>query len=101
MILLEHCLDDNYFRFQSQHYLHIDDIATGSPVAPVLADIWMEHFEEKALGLEPNSVRLWKRFEDDIFDVDSEYIVNSFSAKCPLQQLKFPLSIIFSPRITS
>ena len=41
----------------------------GSPVAPVLANIWMEHFEEKALSLGPKTIRLWKRYVDDIFSI--------------------------------
>lgn len=38
----------------------------GSPVAPVLANIWMEHFE-KTLNLQSSTVKLWKRYVDDVF----------------------------------
>ncbi|XP_075980176.1 uncharacterized protein LOC142979382 isoform X1 [Anticarsia gemmatalis] len=65
--LLKNCLDGNYFLFQGQHYLQIDGVAMGSPVAPALANLWMEHFEEKALALGPKTIRLWKRYVDDIF----------------------------------
>ncbi|XP_045449970.1 uncharacterized protein LOC123658651 [Melitaea cinxia] len=67
--LLKHCLEGNYFLFQGQYYLQIDGVAMGSPVAPVLANLWMEHFEEKALSLGPKIIRLWKRYVDDIFSI--------------------------------
>lgn len=38
----------------------------GSPVAPVLANIWMEHFET-LIDLESSAVKLWKRYVDDVF----------------------------------
>ena len=67
IILLEHCLEGNYFLYQGQYYLQIDGVAMGSPVAPVIANIWMEHFEEKALATGPDLIRLWLRYVDDIF----------------------------------
>ncbi|CAH2097401.1 unnamed protein product [Euphydryas editha] len=70
--LLQHCLQGNYFLFQGQYYLQIDGVAMGSyasNVAPVLANLWMEHFEEKALSLGPKTIRLWKRYVDDIFSI--------------------------------
>ncbi|XP_047994982.1 uncharacterized protein LOC125233143 [Leguminivora glycinivorella] len=41
----------------------------GSPVAPVVANIWMEHFEHKALAAPPVPVKIWKRYVDDVFCV--------------------------------
>ncbi|KAI5644679.1 hypothetical protein NE865_03331 [Phthorimaea operculella] len=46
--LLEQCLEGNYFLYHEQYYLQIDGVAMGSPVAPVIANIWMEYFEELA-----------------------------------------------------
>ncbi|XP_063385614.1 uncharacterized protein LOC134671708 [Cydia fagiglandana] len=65
--LLEHCLEGNYFIYQGQYFLQVDGVAMGSPVAPVIANIWMEHFEELALESGPNVIRMWKRYVDDIF----------------------------------
>lgn len=67
-VLLEHCLDGNFFLYRGQYYLQIDGVAMGSPVAPVLANIWMEHFESK-LDFSANGVKLWKRYVDDVFCV--------------------------------
>ena len=39
----------------------------GSPVSPVLANIYMESFEDGALSSAVNPPRWWKRFVDDTF----------------------------------
>ncbi|XP_050559861.1 uncharacterized protein LOC118265684 [Spodoptera frugiperda] len=45
----------------------IDGVAMGSPVAPVVANIWMEHFEQLAISTATTSIKLWKRYVDDVF----------------------------------
>ncbi|KAI5638489.1 reverse transcriptase (RNA-dependent DNA polymerase) domain-containing protein [Phthorimaea operculella] len=67
--LLEQCLEGNYFLYHEQYYLQIDGVAMGSPVAPVIANIWMEYFEELALSAGPSTITLWKRYVDDVFGV--------------------------------
>ena len=39
----------------------------GSPVSPVVANIYMEFFEDRALTSAVNPPRLWKRYVDDDF----------------------------------
>ena len=48
---LNHCLKDNTFVFNGIFYKQIDGCAMGSPLAPILADIFMNHL------LEPKIVR--------------------------------------------
>ncbi|XP_041989067.1 uncharacterized protein LOC121740442 [Aricia agestis] len=67
IVLIEHCLDGNYLLFRDQYYLQIDGVAMGSPLAPIIANIWMEHFEYLALATGPCTVKLWKRYVDDVF----------------------------------
>ena len=43
---LEWCLKDNVFIFNSKFYLQIDGCAMGSPLVPILADIFMNHILE-------------------------------------------------------
>ena len=51
--LLEHCLTSGYLMFNQKFYLRIDGNAMGSPVSPIITDIYMENFEEMALSSEP------------------------------------------------
>ncbi|XP_052737826.1 uncharacterized protein LOC128198128 [Bicyclus anynana] len=41
----------------------------GTPVAPVVANLWMEYFEELATSSIPIQVRFWKRYVDNVFAV--------------------------------
>ena len=42
----------------------------GSPCFPVVANIYMEYFENLALGPElPVPVKDWKRYVDDVFSI--------------------------------
>ena len=39
----------------------------GSPVSAVVANLYVEHFEQIALGTAKNRPRIWKRYVDDTF----------------------------------
>ena len=42
----------------------------GSPYSPVVANIYMEYFENLVLGLElPIPVKDWKSYVDDVFSI--------------------------------
>ncbi|XP_076396721.1 uncharacterized protein LOC143265924 [Megachile rotundata] len=40
--LIQHCLNTNYFIFQGTYYEQVSGAAMGSPISPVVADIYME-----------------------------------------------------------
>ena len=43
------CLHNTYFTFQNKFYEHVEEVAMGSPISPIVANLYMEHFERKAL----------------------------------------------------
>ena len=41
--------------------------AIGSPISPIVANLFMEDLETKALATAPSPPTIWKRFMDDTF----------------------------------
>ena len=44
----------------------------GSPVSPIVANLYMEYLEQKALSTAPHTPRFWCRFVDDTFVIHKE-----------------------------
>ena len=64
--LLEFCLRSTYFTFQNQYYEQVEDAAMGSPISPIVANLYMENFETRTISTSPHIPPLmWKRFVDD------------------------------------
>ena len=47
----------------------MEGAAMGSPVSPVVANLYMEFFEELAVSSFHHPLRIWKRYVDDTFCV--------------------------------
>ena len=54
ILLLEFCLINTYFSFQGQFYEKVEVVAIGSPVSSIVANLYMEYFEQKALSTAPS-----------------------------------------------
>ena len=72
MLLLKIVLNNCVFFFQGQFYKQLHGAAMGSLCLPVVADIYMEYFEKRALGPElPISFKIntWLRYVDDVLTI--------------------------------
>ena len=65
--MLTFCVETTYFGMGSDIYRQEEGLAMGSPLSPVLANIYMEYFEEMALGSTSLKPSMWLRYVDDTF----------------------------------
>ena len=63
--LLELCLKCTYFVYDGTYYLQIHGAAMGSPVSPIVCNLYMEHFESLALTTALHPRGWWLRYVDD------------------------------------
>jgi len=55
------------FQYQDSFYEQVEGATTGSPLSPIVANIYMEYFEEMALESAQLRPRVWRRYVDDTF----------------------------------
>ncbi|XP_041483471.1 uncharacterized protein LOC121430261 [Lytechinus variegatus] len=87
--LLRFVLKSTYFMYDGRFYEQQEGAAMGSPVSAVIANLYMESFEEDALHACPPefSPRIWKRYVDDTFIVTdrstTDCLLNYVNAQQP------------------
>ena len=52
--LMEYCLTSTYFIFQGRVYQQQEGAAMGSPLSPIVANLYMEQFENQAINTAPS-----------------------------------------------
>ena len=67
MELLTFCVTTTAFQLGEDYYQQTEGMAMGSPLSPVIANIYMEHFEDMALEMAPLKPSVWLRYVDDTF----------------------------------
>ena len=55
------------FSFNNEIYIQIDGVAMGSPLGPVIENIFMVEVETTLVPKLEDHVQKWKRFADDTF----------------------------------
>ena len=68
--LLEFCLTNTPFFLQGKYYEQVQGAAMGSPISPLIANLFKEEFEVKGLSTCPHPPSLWLRFVDDTFVIN-------------------------------
>lgn len=63
---LKLCVERGYFQFNNEFYLQVFGCPMGSPIAPILADIYLEHILDTKLTTLPFSVPILYKYVDDI-----------------------------------
>ena len=78
--LLGLCLNTTYFVYNNKFYQQTHGAAMGSPVSPIVCDLYMENFEKIALSSAPSPPSMWLRYVDDTIVKIHEYDVDGFTA---------------------
>ena len=79
MELLALCVNTTYFMFQGEIFRQENGAAMGSPVSPLVANLYMEWFEQYALRTFPSAPSFWARYVDDTYVVIEEEQVEAFT----------------------
>lgn len=67
--LFQCCLNQNYFKFNNNFYTSENSLSMGSSLSPLLADIFMDNFEDTIFNSNNSLLKhilYWKRYVDDI-----------------------------------
>ena len=65
--LMKLCFDGTYFLWQGEIYSQKSGAPMGLSLSVCLANAYMENFESTAIASSENTLKLWKRYVDDIF----------------------------------
>ena len=76
--LLTFVLRSIHFQYNGSIYEQKDGAAMRCPVSVVMANLYMESFEEQAITTSPYEPRIWKRYVDDAFTILDRENVDDF-----------------------
>ena len=76
--LLQFTLSNSYFTYNNIIYRQIHGCAMGSPVSPIVANLYMEEVEDQAIQTAQTPPKTWKRYVDDIFTILKKSSVTVF-----------------------
>ena len=95
MELLEFVLTTTYFSFRGDIYKQKFGAAMGSPCSAIIANIFMEWLEQRAIADAPAKCfpKLWKRYVDDILEIiprgSTQALTDHLNQADPTNSIKF------------
>ena len=78
-VALSVCLKCTFFNYDGTYHLQIHGAAMGSPVSPVVCNLYMEHFESLALTTALHPPGWWFRYVDDTHTKQLKEYVDEFT----------------------
>ena len=90
-------LKNTYVLFPGKYYEQVHGTAMGSAISPILANLFMDEFESKAIGTAPSQPRPLLRYVDDTFVIQNT-ASSSYTTSTPLTHIyslpqRFPTAI--------
>ena len=64
---MELYLPGTYFQFEDQFFEQVDGAALGSPLSPIVVNLYMEMFERGTLASAQATPQLWIKYVDNMF----------------------------------
>ena len=97
-ILFNLAVKNLQFRFYQNYFCQIDGVAMGSPLSPILADLFVCKLEEDhILNTQEFKIKKWGRYVDDIFTIikgSKEHVIMILDSINQLHaNIKFTLEI--------
>ena len=77
--LLTWVLSTTYFVYQGVYYKQIHGAAMGSPVSPIVCNLFMEDLEQRAIATALNPPGWWYRYVDDSHSKHKKHNVQEFT----------------------
>ena len=82
------CTSNVQFSFNGDLYRQIDGVAMGSPLGPLLAEVFMSKLESGPLRNSISNFCVYKRYVDDIFcivdsELEADVLLNEFNSAHP------------------
>ena len=69
--LLDFCLKTTYFQFQGKFYEQLQGAVMGSPISPIVANLFMEDSEIRAISSAVHPPTIWNKFVDTFVVIES------------------------------
>ena len=88
MSLVKVCVENTSFQFKHKFFKQKFGMAMGSPLSPILANIFMEYFETELMENVQNKPLMWVRYVDDVWaimdkEADHLGLLNEINALSP------------------